>query len=441
MKPRLSRLQRGSVFVISLILMAGLVALVVSVAATQQLAATAAVNRTEKEQARLAAESGIQYALSTLTPSSTQTPGASNSLQNTTTSSTANSTTATTQQDDWYQLGQQGDTLYTIGSQSFRVQVIDSSSLLDINTATEQQLDRLPLTQEQIDSILDFRSAATNSPHPDGGQDDYYNSLPTPYNAKEGKFDTIDELLQVRGFSADVLYNPQTNVSAIGGQMVTGKNGQQPILYDLLGAYCYSPNTDPNGNAKVNVNRTNVAALSRPPLSLPPALATLISQRRNWTRIGDILALQGAQSQTVQKSIIDYLTTSGSTRIEGKLNLNTVTESVLDSIPQLTPDLVQAILNRQAQGFTSLSDLLSVPGFSGNILNQTIDLFSVASRTFVVRCVGKVGQTTVSLEALVDTTSGTPKIISIQEPPYNDMTERWYWQDQASTETDLQGAP
>lgn len=56
-----------------------------------------------------------------------------------------------------------------------------------------------------VDSLTDWLDG-DDSPLPYGAENDYYFSLERPYPARNGAPETIDELLQVRGMTPDILY-------------------------------------------------------------------------------------------------------------------------------------------------------------------------------------------------------------------------------------------
>ena len=61
----------------------------------------------------------------------------------------------------------------------------DEAGKVDLNTADSAVLLRLPgMTQEMVDSIIDWRDA-DGAPTGTGGEDDYYLSLPEPYHCRE----------------------------------------------------------------------------------------------------------------------------------------------------------------------------------------------------------------------------------------------------------------
>ena len=94
-----------------------------------------------------------------------------------------------------------------------RYGITDESAKLNINTATGQQLRRLiekiatqeMIVEELVDALLDWRDQ-DDTPREFGAESQYYAVLDTPYRPKNGPFDTVEELLMVRGFDGLVLY-------------------------------------------------------------------------------------------------------------------------------------------------------------------------------------------------------------------------------------------
>ncbi len=100
-----------------------------------------------------------------------------------------------------------------IGNASYLVEVQDESGKVNINTASEQQIRALaeaigiePNDAAIItDSIMDWRD--TDKLHRlNGAEDDYYQALVPPYKAKNGRIETVEELLLVRGIRPEYFY-------------------------------------------------------------------------------------------------------------------------------------------------------------------------------------------------------------------------------------------
>lgn len=415
--------------VIALAILAGLVGIVASVAASHTLAIRAEADRINAMRARTAAEAGIQRALAAIA-------GTIQSDDNTT--GTSNGSTiagqAQMQTDEWYTLGNKGDERFHVGNGSFRIEIVDAASLVNINTALEAQLDLMPLLQEQIDALLDWREVSTTA-RTDGAKDEYYNNLTKPYNTKLRRFDSVDELLDVRYFTATDIWQITTNqTTAIS--LPSLADGRQPVLADLITTDSFSNMLRPDGTAMINISGTGFTEQQLTQAGLTQSAAALFANRGSgYTTLSS--ALQQVQ-QGELGTALDVLATTGAPRMEGKINLNTASEAVLMTIPNMTEDLAQGIVNYQPTGFTKLSDLLQVSGFSDPAtIRNFADYFSVRSQVFLVRVVGEAGETRVDLVAVVDTSSGKPRIIKMLDQPYADMPTRWGWQPQPTTDTTL----
>lgn len=422
--------QRGSAFVVTLAVLAGLVAVLASLTASYRAAVKAQIGRQERARARMAAESGVQRALAVLA----DVPSANPTATTQTTSTSTTTGNGTTLQDDWAELGSNGDEKFVVGRESFRIQIVDAASRININTAPQTQLQLLPLTTEQIESLLDFRETG-QTPRSQGGKDEYYNNLPNDYNTKLRALDSLDEILQVRGWTARDLYEPITNVTS-NTPLPEDQNGDPLPLAELLTTESASPEVDPTGQAKINVNaagnaqRLQTAGLSQPAVQV-------ISSRTNWANIGEVVA---AVPQGDQQRVLDYLTTTSAPRTLGLININTAPQELLATVPGITTDIAQAIVQRQSQGFASLGELASVSGVSTQILQQAAPYLTAISQSFIVRVVGTAGDSKVALEAIVDVADGTPRIRKIFEVPYTNPETRWKWNEDTTTETVLKEA-
>lgn len=101
----------------------------------------------------------------------------------------------------------------SLGRGSFEYIITDEDGKLDINIATHEQLKYIfiesGLDSDEaagiVDSIIDWRD--TNDLHMlNGAEEDYYRDLDEPYSCKDGPFDSIEELLLVKGMTKEILY-------------------------------------------------------------------------------------------------------------------------------------------------------------------------------------------------------------------------------------------
>jgi general secretion pathway protein K len=100
-----------------------------------------------------------------------------------------------------------------LGRGSFEYTISDEDGKLNINTASAEQLRYILLdsgvdvteVDTIVDSILDWRDS--NDLHRlNGAEEEYYQSLSEPYSCKDGPFDSIEELLLVKGMTPEIFY-------------------------------------------------------------------------------------------------------------------------------------------------------------------------------------------------------------------------------------------
>ncbi|HVL39339.1 MAG TPA: type II secretion system protein GspK [Fimbriimonadaceae bacterium] len=388
--------------VITLAVLAGLILIVGSIAASQRVAFRAELNRMEARRARIAAEAGIQRALAEFLNQPEE---------------------LTAVGDVWETLGSYGSERFVLNDVSFRLQILDASGLVDLNSAPEEQLQRLPLTSEQIDSLLDWRSEE-REPRPEGAKDEYYNNLPRPYNTKLGPLDSVEELLLVKGFTPAALYSRQDNIVSTA-TLVQGGEDEQPLLVDLVTVGAQSRNVDLNGLPKLNANQVTIGQMTQ--RGIPPNVAAAIFQRRGtFTGLGQLLQVPGVNAQNAA-AIVDNLAVNAEPVALGRVNVNTASEGVLNTLPEMAPDVALAIVQRQTTPFNSVGELFTLPGFTLELGQQVIDRLTVNSQTFLVRVIGRAGDTEVALEASVVLEEGVPRVTSVREASFGDMWRRWGW--------------
>ncbi len=132
-----------------------------------------------------------------------------------------------------------------------------------------------------VDSIVDWRDE-NHEHHLNGAEDDYYMSLPGPYGAKDGNFDTVEEVLLVKGMSTDVLYGTEKT----SGTEKNGHSGLKGIENQLT----------VNGDGKININTASEEVLRA---ALGEGKAQEILLRRKTEGYYTIPAFGGAVSSSV----------------------------------------------------------------------------------------------------------------------------------------------
>jgi len=154
-----------------------------------------------------------------------------------------------------------------LGEGDYAVRITDESGKIDINTLTDASgiilktlLIQMGVEDEQgdtiVDSILDWKDA-DDLVRLHGAESDYYQSLPNPYKAKNANFDTLEELLLVKGMTYEIFFG--------GG----GKKG----LVNFI--------TINSGMNIINVNAAPKEVLMAIPGITPEIADAIISYRQN----------------------------------------------------------------------------------------------------------------------------------------------------------------
>lgn len=93
--------------------------------------------------------------------------------------------------------------------------VSDEESRLNLNNATINELTNLDqMTAYIAGAIMDWRGSG-DSPATNGANADYYLSLDPPYQPRNGPFETVRELLMVRGVTRDLLFDQDTHENGL----------------------------------------------------------------------------------------------------------------------------------------------------------------------------------------------------------------------------------
>jgi DNA uptake protein ComE-like DNA-binding protein len=292
---------------------------------------------------------------------------------------------------------------------NFDFGIQDEASKININSASDDILVNVPdSTQEIADSIVTWRNTNGTITGQAGGTS-YYESLPEPYDNKNGNFETVEELLMMQNtangaktVTKDILFGSDLNRNGVidpGEGQAADSTGSASMAFSNAGGYndsrgmfnfltCYTlePNTDPNGNPRINVNLPT----SRAPLQ------TLLSQTLAPSRVSQVLStVAGTGSQRQFKSIVawyqasglqpqefgpiaSYLTTSKSTTLTGMLNINTASSQALlclPSVQQADADAIVSSRTSNSGGVSSTSGSgITMSGSSSNSTAPSGDL-------------------------------------------------------------------
>ncbi|KPK80941.1 MAG: hypothetical protein AMJ81_11085, partial [Phycisphaerae bacterium SM23_33] len=152
-----------------------------------------------------------------------------------------------------------------------RYGLTDEAGKISINMATAEVLLALPgMTEERVDCLLDFCDGDSDA-RPNGAEQEYYDSLPSPYKINNGLLATLEELLLVKGFDGTVVFGEDANRNGTleaneddsdDSFPPDNRDGQLDLgLAALATAISYEPDTDIEGKPRININTADPNAL------------------------------------------------------------------------------------------------------------------------------------------------------------------------------------
>jgi len=292
--------------------------------------------------------------------------------------------------------------------------VSDEESRLNLNTAATEELARLEgLTPDVVAAINDWRDG-DNAASPSGAEVDYYASLRPPYQPRNGPFQTVRELLMVRGFPRERL----------GGDGPAAADGWAR-LFTVSSAV---ENVNAAGETRVNVQTADESSLTGIRGITAEIARAIVSSRgqSELKSVADLLDVSASQNQggpregpgnnppgrgqpnqpqpggnasgpglideQLLMDIADDVTAVDETTLTGAVNVNTASLEVLACLPGLDRDLAQAIISfRQSNGYLpNVAWLLKVPGITRDLLKQLAPRVTVRSETYRILCEGRV---------------------------------------------------
>ncbi len=133
----------------------------------------------------------------------------------------------------WRQNGYTGPVPF--GDGFFKIHIMSENGKININQAGEKllkiMLSGLEIDEKQksviVDSILDWRDE-DNLRRLNGAENRYYQNLSEPYTAKNGDFDSLEELLLVKGITPEIFKNIKDLITIFPKNPKNPKNPENP---------------------------------------------------------------------------------------------------------------------------------------------------------------------------------------------------------------------
>ena len=420
--PAAVRGRRGSVLIIVIWVCLGLVALTVYFASSMSSELHAAGNRVAEVSARQAVAGGTRYAAFVLSQFAT------------------NGTVPHIEDYKSEDLPVGDASFWFIGRDPNQTPtnepvfgLVDEASKLNLNTATRSMLEALPgMTPELADAILSWRRSANAQSSAEGNADNTYARLDPPRLNKAGPFETVDELRLVYGATLDLLFGEDTNRNGAlddnendGEQSAPRDDGDgliHPGILEYVTVYSRQPNTRADGSRRINIATPQTR----------PQLIGLLQRQFGGQRAAQIMAAIGtgalrsvAEFMVVSRMtpeefarIRGDITTSNGGTVQGLVNVNTASETVLACIPGIGPENASALVAYRL----AHPDVLTSFAWITQILNRAAIVRAgpyITDQSFQfcadVAAVGHSGRGYCREKTIFDLRRGTPRIVFHQD--------------------------
>ena len=226
--------RRGSILIVAMWILIALVGVVLVMTRWARVESLAAGNRVAAVQAATAARAGEQYVISQIE----QAAGDAATMAEVSYEAVpVGPTELPPSAFFWVLRPDREDDQY----QDFSVD--DEGSKININTANRDTLMKLPgMNSDIAEAIIDWRDTDEQA-GAGGAESEYYQSLQPPYRCKNAPFETVEELLLVKGVTPDLLYGYDANhnglldeeeVAAVGGSNLQASQDGSPSPRGLL---------------------------------------------------------------------------------------------------------------------------------------------------------------------------------------------------------------
>ncbi len=297
--------------------------------------------------------------------------------------------------------------------------VSDEESRLNLNTATTDELNGLRgMTPDVLAAIDGWRGGTTLTTGAAEGE--YYAALKPPARPRGGPFQTVRELLMVRGVNPEALYGRDRHQNGLldpagetGGEFAV-PGPVEPDEFGWAGLLTVNSlvnNVNAAGDERVNLQSADEPTLTGLPGVTAPIAHAIVTFRgqQPFKSIVDLLDVTAASgpgrnrnsggakviSADLFTDIADDVTISSESTQAGAVNLNTASQEVLICLPGVSRELAHAIVaQRQSNGyFNNLGEVLKVDGMAPDELKQIAPLVTLRSETYRILSEGRVTST------------------------------------------------
>ncbi len=238
----------------------------------------------------------------------------------------------------------------------------DLGGRVNVNTASRELLLALPnMTETIADAIIDWRDGDDEASE-QGAESNYYQQLDDGYYCKNDLFESVEELLLVKGMTKEILFGEDVNQNGIldanenDGDAMWPEDNSDGVLDMGLWAYVtvdsrYA-NESVDGVERVNVNQgggqnEDLRRLFEEKFSSLSRALTVYNYSRTRGPYENVFDFYMKVEMTREEfaAVADYVTTSGEEMIEGGVNINTAEYEVIKLLPGLEESDTSAIVS------------------------------------------------------------------------------------------------
>lgn len=304
--------------------------------------------------------------------------------------------------------------------------LVDEASKLNLNRATAGMLIKLPgMTDELAAAIVDWRDDDDDI-QTNGAESETYMLRQPSYEAKNDRFESLQELALVNGVDPFILYGEDTNLNGVldpneddGSKSAPDDNADGRLdsgILQYVTVFSEEPTTKSDGTPRVNVSNPTQPDVGN-------LLTTTFGQSRRdqivnnlgTTAITSILefVIRGQLNAEEEEKIAGDIVVNNAHLI-GAVNVNTASETVLACLPGMDADKASTLVaTRKQRAQTGTSMAWVVPAL-GDALALQIGPF-ITGRSYQVSAdvaaVGRHGRGYRRTRFIVDMSTGTPRII------------------------------
>jgi len=309
----------------------------------------------------------------------------------------------------------------------------DENGRVNLNTAAPEVLVALPGMDEALAAaIVDWRDADEDVT-PQGAETTDYLGLGTPYRPRNAPFETVEELLLVRGVTPALLWGEDVNRNGVLDPNEDDGAAAPPTddadglldrgLAPFVTAWSLERNVDAAGQARLNLNTADAEAIrtrGQPALSGEDAQAIVTMRQARGGQFATVADLLDVPGMSIEKfrQVVDRFTLTDETEVEGRINLNTAPREVLVALgmDDETADAMCAYRARPDAVLDSIAWPLDLDTFRNEPLYIRFRALSavatVRSGQVRVQALGWTRAGTFArLEAVCDRRSGTPQLV------------------------------